>query len=130
MLRDCWTVKQPYTRRAEHGASKHRCIAPCTYPAISFIVRSVDKYGAFTRVHAHRGCARILWVDLFVNITMVVNVHGGWNFLKREKLTFPLSLSFSLARSVNYALGSIDKRGKERALLKFSRRVSARNCER
>lgn len=80
------------------------------------------------RVHAHR----ILWVDLFVNITMIVNVHGGWNFLKRKKLTFFLSFSFSrsLARSLNYALGSIDKREKERALLKFSRRVSARNCER
>lgn len=98
MLRDCWTVKQPYTRRAEqHGAPKHRCMAPCIYPAISFIVRSVGKYRAFTRVHAHRGCARILWVDLFVNITMVVNIHGGWNFLKREKLTFSLSASLSLA---------------------------------
>ena len=52
-------------------------------------------------------------------------------FLEKGKTHFPsLSLSLSLARSVNYALGSIDKREKERALLKFSRRVSARNCER
>lgn len=59
--------------------------------------------------------APILWGDSFANITMVVNVHGEWNFLRREKPAL-----------LYYSFHSIDK---DRVRLKFGHPVAVRNSD-